>query len=312
MTEPIRIVFAGTPDFALPALDAVAACGEALAAVYTQPDRRAGRGRRLQASPVKQRAQELGVAVEQPESLKTPQALESLAQYAPDLLVVVAYGLILPPSALSLPRFGAWNLHPSLLPRWRGAAPIQRTLLAGDKTTGVCLMQMTDGLDEGPVLARREIAIGSEETAATLHDRLATEGAKLLAESLDHLRTGALPEPERQGESGITYAAKMHPKEAQLDWAQPAEVLARKVRAFNPIPGARAQINGETVKVWRAEAVPGHAGAPGEMQSNTAGLIAGTGDGGLQIRELQRPGRGRISAADYLNAHPELKQDAQT
>ena len=222
----LRIVFAGTPGFAVPSLRAAAAGGEVVA-VYTQPDRPAGRGRGLAASPVKQAALELGLPVHQPATLRTVEARAGLRELRPDLMVVVAYGLLLPPKVLEIPRFGCWNVHASLLPRWRGAAPIQRAIEAGDADTGVCLMQMEAGLDTGPVLLARATAIGETETSGQLHDRLAVLGAEALAEGLALLRAGRLPQAVPQAEAGVSYAHKLEKSEALLDWTQPALVLAR-------------------------------------------------------------------------------------
>ncbi|HZV39150.1 MAG TPA: methionyl-tRNA formyltransferase, partial [Pseudoxanthomonas sp.] len=225
----MKIVFAGTPEFAVPCLRAAAQGGE-VAAVYTQPDRPAGRGRGLQASPVKQVAQELGFPVLQPETLRDEAAQAQLREFAPDLMIVVAYGLILPRKVLKIPAHGCWNVHASLLPRWRGAAPIQRAIEAGDMETGVDLMQMEAGLDTGPVLLQRRTAIGESETGGQLHDRLSVLGAEALAEGLALLRAGRLPPAQAQPEAGVTYAHKLDKAEAKLDWSQPATALASKVR----------------------------------------------------------------------------------
>src|SRR5690606_3320909 len=225
----MRIVFAGTPEFAVPSLRA--ACGKAeVVAVYTQPDRPAGRGRGLQASPVKREALERGIAVHQPESLRDAAAQEALRALQPDLMVVVAYGLLLPQAVLGIPVHGCWNVHASLRPRWRGAAPIQRAIEAGDATTGVCLMQMEKGLDTGPVLLSQSLSIGADETGGQLHDRLAELGAQVLADGLGLLRAGMRPVPRPQPAEGVTYARKLDKAAARLDWSQPAEVLARRVR----------------------------------------------------------------------------------
>jgi methionyl-tRNA formyltransferase len=306
---PLRIVFAGTPDFAVPSLRAAAQRGEVVA-VYTQPDRPAGRGRELQASPVKLEALRRGIPVLQPESLKSELSRDALRALQPDLMVVVAYGLLLPQRILEIPKFGCWNVHASLLPRWRGAAPIQRAIEAGDSETGVCLMRMEKGLDTGPVLLRQALAIGDSETGGQLHDRLASLGAQVLADGLGLLRAGIRPVPQPQPEKGVTYAHKLDKAEAKLDWTQPADVLARKVRAFNPWPMAEAELSGERVRIHGAVAVPlAHgAAAPGTvLAAGREGIDVACGDGALRIRVLQRAGGKAITAADYLNARRDLR-----
>jgi len=300
---PLRIVFAGTPEFAVPSLRAAAQRNEVVA-VYTQPDRPAGRGRGLAASPVKVEALARGLAVLQPETLKTQLSRDALRALQPDLLVVVAYGLILPQSILDIPTQGCWNVHASLLPRWRGAAPIQRAIEAGDAETGVCLMKMEKGLDTGPVLLSQRTPIGPVETGGQLHDRLATLGAQVLADGLGLLRAGMRPVAQPQPDAGVTYAHKLDKAEARLDWSQPAEALARKVRAFNPWPMAEAQLAGERVRIHGAIAVPvAHARTPGEvLLASREGIDVACGEGALRIRVLQREGGKAITAADYLNA----------
>jgi methionyl-tRNA formyltransferase len=302
----LRIVFAGTPEFAVPSLRAAASRDEVVA-VYTQPDRPAGRGRGLQASKVKLEAIQRGIPVLQPESLKTQLARDALRALKPDLLVVVAYGLILPQSILDIPTHGGWNVHASLLPRWRGAAPIQRAIEAGDSETGVCLMQMAKGLDTGPVLVSQRIAIGAQETGGQLHDRLAELGAQTLADGLGLLRAGMRPVPQPQPAIGVTYAHKLDKAEARLDWSQPADVLARKVRAFNPWPIAEAGLAGERVRIHDAIALPlAHAVAPGSLLlADREGIDIACGDGALRIRVLQREGGKPITAADWINARRE-------
>jgi len=313
MTRPLRLVFAGTPEFAVPHLHACRRDNVDIVAVYTQPDRPAGRGRALAAGPVKQAAVALGVPVEQPESLRDAAARTRLGNYAPDLLVVVAYGLILPRKVLALPRLGCWNVHASLLPRWRGAAPIQRAILAGDTQTGVCLMQMEAGLDTGPVLLRRSIAIGADDTGGSLHDRLAALGADLLGAGLDRLHGGPPLVAEAQAGAGVTYAHKLDKAEARLDWREPAVALARKVRAFDPWPVAEAHIGGEVLRVWRAAAREATSGdqqtaAPGTLvAAGRDGIDVACADGVLRLLEVQRPGGRRIGAGDFVNARPDLK-----
>jgi methionyl-tRNA formyltransferase len=305
----VRLVFAGTPDFAVPSLRAAAQRNEVVA-VYTQPDRPAGRGRGLQASPVKREALARGIPVLQPESLKSELSRDALRALKPDLLVVVAYGLILPQAILDVPVHGGWNVHASLLPRWRGAAPIQRAIEAGDSHTGVCLMRMEKGLDTGPVLLSQAIAIGADETGGQLHDRLAALGAQTLADGLGLLRAGLRPIAQPQSADGVTYARKLDKAEAKVDWSQPAEVLARKVRAFNPWPMAEALVAGERLRLHEARALATpHAGVPGEIvAASRDGIDVACGDGVLRIGVLQRDGGKAITAADFVNAHPQLKR----
>jgi methionyl-tRNA formyltransferase len=303
----MRIVFAGTPEFAVPSLRAAANKAE-IVAVYTQPDRPAGRGRGLQASPVKVAALERGFTVLQPDTLKSPVSREALAALKPDLMVVVAYGLILPQAILDIPEHGCWNVHASLLPRWRGAAPIQRAIEAGDAETGVCLMQMRKGLDTGPVLLRQATPIAARETGGQLHDRLADLGAQVLADGLGLLRAGLLPVATPQPEDGVIYAHKLEKAEARLDWTQPAALLARKVRAFHPWPMSEGDLAGERVRIHAAEALPlRHAATPGTvLHGEREGIDIACGEGALRIRTLQRPGGRAITAADYLNARQDL------
>jgi methionyl-tRNA formyltransferase len=305
---PLRIVFAGTPDFAVPSLRAIADRGEVIA-VYTQPDRPAGRGRVVQASPVKREAVLRGIPVLQPETLRSELARDALRALRPDLLVVVAYGLILPQSILDIPAQGAWNVHASLLPRWRGAAPIQRAIQAGDTTTGVCLMQMDKGLDTGPVLLSQSIAIGERETGGQLHDRLALLGAQVLADGVGLLRAGLRPQARPQAATGATYARKIDKSEARLDWSRPADELARTVRAFHPWPTADALLAGERVRVHAAIAVPlAQPATPGTVvAAGRDGIDVACGAGALRLRTLQRDGGAAITAADYLNARASLK-----
>ena len=301
----MRIVFAGTPEFAVPSLRAAARKAE-IVAVYTQPDRPAGRGRGVQAPPVKLAALELGFPVLQPETLKSELSRDALRALKPDLMVVVAYGLLLPQAILDIPEHGCWNVHASLLPRWRGAAPIQRAIEAGDRETGVCLMQMEKGLDTGPVLLSQRLPIGPDETAGELHDRLAELGAQTLGDGLGLLRAGMKPVARPQPETGATYARKLDKSEAKLDWSEPAEVLARKVRAFNPWPIAEAQLAGERVRIHAAEAVDGeHDAAPGSvLRAARDGIDVACGSGALRLLRLQREGGRVLPAADYLNARP--------
>lgn len=305
MQARLAVAFAGTPDFALPSLDAIAASRHRLIVVYTQPDRPAGRGRVITPSPVKERARALGLPVEQPASLAGTDAAERLRSHAPDLLVVVAYGLLLPESVLAVPRLGCLNVHASLLPRWRGAAPVARAILAGDATTGVCLMRMEQGLDTGPVMMRREVAIGARETAGELERRLAAEGAALLVPALDALAGGrAVFEP--QDDARATYAVKLRKAEARLDWRDPAIALERRVRALDPRPVAEAVLDGVTLRLRDATAVADASGAvPGTiLRAGAEGLVVKAGEGALAIGRVQLPGRRAVAAADFANTRP--------
>ncbi|HEL3785603.1 TPA: methionyl-tRNA formyltransferase [Stenotrophomonas maltophilia] len=307
----MRIVFAGTPEFAVSSLRAAARHHEVVA-VYTQPDRPAGRGRGLAPSPVKLEAVARGIPVYQPESLKDEAAQQQLRDLQPDLMVVVAYGLILPKAVLAIPTHGCWNVHASLLPRWRGAAPIQRAIQAGDAKTGVCLMQMEAGLDTGPVLLHQELPIAATDTGGQLHDKLAELGAQVLSDGLGLLRAGIKPIARPQPEQGVTYAHKLDKAEARLDWAQDADALARTVRAFNPWPIAEATLAGERVRIHGAVALDlAHGQAPGTvLAASRDGIDIACGRGALRLRTLQREGGKAITAADYLNARRDLRVGA--
>ena len=301
----MNIVFAGTPEFAVSSLKALNESRHNVIAVYTQPDRPAGRGRKLQASPVKQFALAQGLPVFQPESLKNPKDVSQLGSLKPDIMVVVAYGLILPPSVLDIPRLGCLNVHASLLPRWRGAAPIQRAIEAGDKTTGVTIMQMDSGLDTGTMLLKKETPIENDDTAATLHDRLAELGAEALILVLEKLEQGVLS-GEPQNEQEATYAKKLEKAEAQIDWALPADVLARKVRAFNPWPAANCSLNGKRLRILQASAMPSshikaENGTVNEIGEDT--ISVQTGDGILGISQLQLEGGRPQTVREFLNGH---------
>jgi methionyl-tRNA formyltransferase len=304
----MRLVFAGPPEYAVPALRVADATGH-LVGVYTQPDRPAGRGRQLTPSPVKVEALAHDVTVFQPETLRDKDVRATLAALEPDLMIVVAYGLILPPSVLAIPRLGCWNLHASLLPRWRGAAPIQRAIEAGDAETGVDLMQMEKGLDTGPVLLERRTPIGADETAGQLHDRLAELGAQVLRDGLDLLRAGTLPAPRPQPEDGATYARKIDKAEARLDWSRPASELERRVRAFHPWPVCEAEVAGERLRIHsaRALAIPHHAPSGTTLATSRDGIDSACGDGALRLLTVQREGGRPMPAAEWLNARPHLR-----
>jgi len=304
-TSP-RIIFAGTPEFAVPSLNRLVEAELAPLAVLTQPDRPSGRGRRVQPGPVKQAAVSAGLSVHQPASLNDQEVAEWLTGQSPDVLIVVAYGQILPRDILQIPRFGCWNIHASLLPRWRGAAPIQRAIEAGDDLTGVCIMQMDEGLDTGPVLASRSTRIAADETGGSLHDRLALLGAEVLVHCVQNLRTGQPMSAVAQPSSGITYAAKLSKAEAELDWNLDAIVLERKVRAFNPWPVAWCELCGERTRIWSAQAIASAAGHPpgGIVGATGSGIDIATGKGSLRLLSLQRPGGRPLGAAEFLNARP--------
>jgi methionyl-tRNA formyltransferase len=308
MPKRLRLVFAGTPEFAVPALHACLTAACDVVAVYTQPDRPSGRGRKLAASPVKQAALAAGCEVRQPVSLRGSDAQHELAAFEPDLLVVVAYGLILPRPVLAIPSRGCWNVHASLLPRWRGAAPIQRAILAGDGESGVDLMQMEAGLDTGPILLERRTPIAPDETGGSLHDRLAVLGSEILAEGLARLIDGSLPEPMAQSTEGIEYAHKLDKAEAQLDWNLSALALERKVRAFDPWPVAETRIGEDRVRVWAAHALSQPVlSAPGTVIAvSAAGIDIACAEGVLRISEIQRDGGRRMPVRDWLNARPAL------
>ena len=296
--ESPRIIFAGTPDFALASLDALVAAGHEPCAVYTQPDRPAGRGKRLTASPVKQFAVERDIPVLQPATLRDDEQVAALADLEPDIMIVAAYGLILPQAVLDVPRAGCLNVHASLLPRWRGAAPIQAAILAGDEQTGVCLMQMEAGLDTGPVFACEPVDIGERESAGELHDRLAAAGGALLVRHVGEILAGRL-EAEPQDDSRATYAPKIRPADAELDWRLDAAELERKVRAYNPVPGAWFMAEGERTKCWEARRVAGDASPGTVLAAGVDGIDVACGQGALRLLRVQRPGKRPVTAAEY-------------
>lgn len=299
----MNLIFAGTPAFAVPALEALLHAGHHIRALYTQPDRPAGRGRKLAASPVKQCAQTHGIEVHQPEKISGEEKI--LRADAPDAMIVIAYGLLLPPALLAIPRHGCINVHASLLPRWRGAAPIPRAIEAGDTVTGVCIMQMEAGLDTGPVLAEARTTISETDTAQTLHDRLAPLGAETLVSTLERLARGAVT-PLTQDAAGACYAKKLRKEEALLDWTLPATKLHCRVRAFNPWPVASSVWRGKTLRMWEVGPLETHigAGAPGTIvQADAAGIRVQTGEGALTLTRLQAEGGKILAAGDFLNGH---------
>jgi methionyl-tRNA formyltransferase len=309
----MRVAFAGTPEFAQAALARIHAAGFTVPLVLTQPDRPAGRGMKLHASPVKAFALEHGIAVAQPRSLRLPgkypddakAAQDALSAAQPDVLVVAAYGLILPQWVLDLPPRGCINIHGSLLPRWRGAAPIHRAIEAGDPTTGITIMQMDAGLDTGDMLLVEAVDIRPDDTTATLHDRLASLGGRLVVEALELAACGGMQRTPQPAE-GVTYAHKIEKAEGAIDWAQPAALIARRIRAFDPFPGASTALDGEVIKVWRAELGDG-TGSPGDIIEAAADhLTVACGDGALRLLEIQRPGGKRMSAGQFMQARPDL------
>lgn len=308
--QDIRVIFAGTPEFAATALEAIHTAGFPIPLVLTQPDRPAGRGLQLQASAVKQFAMQHGIPVAQPLSLRLDGKYPEIAREAHDLLkntphdvmVVAAYGLILPLSVLQIPRLGCLNIHGSLLPRWRGAAPIHRAIEAGDTETGITIMQMEEGLDTGPMLLKQSIAIEDTDTTGSLHDKLATLGGEMIVDALKQLQLDGLSATV-QPETGANYAAKISKEEAALDFNLPAEVLARKIRAFNPFPGTHARYGDSTIKIWRAN-IQAHdnKAIPGQIlqASATKGVVIACGQNALELTELQKPGGKRLNAAEFL------------
>ncbi len=296
----MKLIFAGTPEFAAQALSAIVAAGHEVALVLTQPDRPAGRGMALQPSAVKKVALAHDIEVFQPLTLKDAEAQAKIAAVGAEVMVVAAYGLILPQAVLDMPRFGCINIHASLLPRWRGAAPIQRALLAGDAETGVCIMQMEAGLDTGPVLLRGAFPIEATDTTASLHDRLAGLGARLCVEAL-----GKLPLPaEAQPAEGVTYAHKIEKAEAVIDWTKPAIELDRHIRAFNPFPGAQALFGGQTVKLWQASPVAGSGPLGSVLAVDKKQVVIACGAGALAVSELQKAGGKRLPVQQFLAGHP--------
>jgi methionyl-tRNA formyltransferase len=301
----MRVGFAGTPTFAATALESILAGGFDVALVLTQPDRPHGRGMKREPGPVKILALDRGLRVEQPPRLKLEAEWASIVAMPVDVLVVAAYGLIVPPAILAWPRHGCINIHASLLPRWRGAAPIERALLAGDRQTGISIMRMDEGLDTGPVITQHPVAIDARETAGTLRDKLARVGARAIVEALGELdragRLAAVPQPD----AGATYAAKIARDAEKLDWSADSNSLDRAVRAFHPTPGAQTTLSGAPLKIWQALPLSGRFGAPGAVvRADASGIIVACGEGALMITEVQRAGGRRMSAAAFLAGHP--------
>lgn len=293
----MRVVFMGSPDFSVPLLDALVAAGHEIACVYCQPPRPAGRGKKDRPTPVQARAEELGLPVRHPVSLKGAEEQAEFAALNADIAVVVAYGLILPQAVLDAPAKGCLNIHASLLPRWRGAAPIHRAIMAGDAETGVCIMQMEAGLDTGPVLLERRIEIGAEDTTGELHDRLSALGAQAITEALEQIDTLSA---QTQPEAGVTYAAKIDKAEARIDWSRDASDIDRQIRGLSPFPGAWSMINGRRVKLLRSRASLG-SGVAGSVLS---GLTVACGTGSVEITQVQPEGKGRMSSEDFLRGTP--------
>jgi methionyl-tRNA formyltransferase len=303
MSNGLRVIYAGTPDFAVPALVALIESGHEVVAVYTQPDRPAGRGRKVQLSPVKQVALDANIPVEQPVNFREEHDRQTLADYNADVMVVAAYGLILPQVVLDTPKFGCLNIHGSLLPRWRGAAPIHRAIQTGDKETGVTIMQMAAGLDTGDMLLKTYYPIGAKDTGATVHDALAADGASALITVLEQVAAGTLT-PEVQDESLTCYASKLSKAEAEIDWQQSAVEIDRCIRAFNPWPVAFTQKNGQAMRLLMSSVVEGksvRAEAGTVLEENKEGIQIACGEGVISISRLQLPGKKAMSVSEFLN-----------
>ena len=296
----MKLIFAGTPDFAALALRSLIAAKHEVVLVLTQPDRPSGRGMQMRHSPVKEVALTSGIEVFQPHSLRDPDSQEKIRACAAEAMIVAAYGLILPQTVLDMPRWGCLNIHASLLPRWRGAAPIQRAILAGDRETGVCIMQMEAGLDTGPILLAESLAIAADDTAGSLHDKLANLGAQMIVNTLDRLPLNAKPQPD----PGACYAAKIEKSEAALDWRLSAAQLEKQIRAFNPFPGAVSDLDGRAIKIWQAKCIAA-SGTPGQVVAvDGSGIVVACGKGGLRLSELQKAGGKRLPVAQFLAGNP--------
>ena len=303
MSKPLNVIFAGTPDFAAMSLDALIASKHQLVAVYTQPDRESGRGKKVTMSPVKELALKHDIPVEQPINFKSADVKEALAKYNADIMIVAAYGLLLPQSVLDTPKFGCINVHASLLPRWRGAAPIQRAIEAGDSETGITIMQMEKGLDTGAIISQASTSITDNDTGATLHDKLATLGAELLIQTLDRMASEQI-NAETQDDALATYAHKLTKKEAFIDWSKDASSIERTIRAFNSWPVAQSSIDHKTVRIWQAQVIdsPSNESAGTIVQADKDGLVVACGHNQLLLTEIQLPGSRRMSVKDLLNA----------
>lgn len=297
--QGLRIIFAGTPDFAAPALAALIEAGHKIVLVLTQPDRPSGRGMKLKASPVKELALQHGIEVFQPETLKDASAQSRIEEAKADVMIVAAYGLIIPTNVLNMPRLGCYNIHASLLPRWRGAAPIQRSLLAGDKETGVTIMEVVPALDAGAMISKGVVTITELDTAQTLHDALAKTGAELMVQAMEKLSKNGALDSTPQDESLVTYAEKLQKSEATIDWNKSADAISKQVRAFNPFPVATAILNGEVCRIWMATKKPGK-GRAGEVMATNETIDIACGEDVLCIHELQLPGGKRLKAREFL------------
>ena len=297
--QGLRIIFAGTPDFAAPALAALIEAGHKMVLVLTQPDRPSGRGMKLKASPVKELALQHGIEVFQPETLKDASAQSRIEEAKADVMIVAAYGLIIPTNVLNMPRLGCYNIHASLLPRWRGAAPIQRSLLAGDKETGVTIMEVVPALDAGAMISKGIVTITELDTAQTLHDALAKTGAELMVQAMEKLSKNGALDSTPQDESLVTYAEKLQKSEATIDWNKSADAISKQVRAFNPFPVATAILNGEVCRIWMATKKPGK-GRAGEVMATNETIDIACGEDVLCIHELQLPGGKRLKAREFL------------
>ncbi|HEU4708533.1 MAG TPA: methionyl-tRNA formyltransferase [Methylophilaceae bacterium] len=295
----MKLIFAGTPEFAVPALEALVGAGHEIVLVLTQPDRPSGRGMKLTPSPVKATALAYDIPVFQPDTLKTTEAQGRLAEVSADAMIVAAYGLIIPQTVLQMPRYGCYNIHASLLPRWRGAAPIQRAILAGDQETGVTIMEVVPALDAGAMILKGSVPITESDTAQGLHDTLATMGAQLMVQAMDTLQQRGVLEATPQDESLVTYAHKLDKSEAMIDWNKSAAELSRQVRAFNPFPVAQTFLSGKPCRIWMARSLSGN-GDPGRIVDVKDGITVGCGEGLLKIEELQLPGGRRLSARDFV------------
>ncbi len=298
------IIFCGTPEFSVPPLADLVKAGHQVKAVFTQPDKRKGRGQQVQKTPVKLEAEKHNIPIFQPTSLKDPAVVELISDFAADLMVVVAYGLIIPQNILDLPKQGCWNIHASLLPRWRGAAPIHRAILAGDETTGIAIMQMEAGLDTGPVFHMYPTEIRSDDTSQTLHDRLSLMGGEAIVSCIDEYIQKTLPKAQIQNNDLATYAHKLTKSESEIDWMQPANAIERQIRAFNPWPGSHTTINGESVKIWAAEVKETDSQSnPGELVlADKKQLHIQTGNGLLCVHEIQKSGKKRLPIEAFMAA----------